>query len=274
MFTTRFLILAGLIGSIAAAPAAFGAPAGGPVMATVNGEAITQDELVQRLLRYHGKSALDAMINRTVVAQEAKRQGVSVTDAEVDQRIGLIKNQLGGAEGYSRWLSQSGLAEAQHREQVRATLLTEKIVQKTDPIKDPELEQALVRIIILPSETDAKGVTKILNGGGDFIQLARERSTHRQTAEQGGLLPPLTRAEFPDVWKAIQGMKPGQTTAPVKLGSDWAIVKLERRRPAAEQSEAERERNRTRLLSMKMDRWLTATRAKAKIQYPTPLPTP
>jgi foldase protein PrsA len=267
-------MLAGLIASTAGAPAAFGAPAGDPVMATVNGEAITHEELVQRLLRYYGKTALDAMINRTIVTQEAKRQGVSVTDAEVDQRMALIKNQLGGAEGYSRWLTQSGLAEAQHREQVRATLLTEKIVQKTDPIKDTELEQALVRVIILPSEADAKGVAKILNGGGDFIQLARERSTHRQTAEQGGLLPPLTRAEFPDVWKAVQGMKPGQTSDPVKLGSDWAILKLERRRPAADQNEAERERNRTRLLSMKMDRWLTTARARAKINHPTPLPTP
>jgi foldase protein PrsA len=274
MFTKRFVILAGLVAWAVGAPSSFGAPAAGPVMATVNGESITQEDLVQRLLRYNGKSALDAMINRTIVSQEAKRQGVSVTDAEVDQRLGLIKNQLGGAEGYSRWLSQSGLAETQHREQVRATVLTEKIVQKADPIKDAELEQAFVRIIILPNETDAKGVAKILNGGGDFIQLARERSTHRQTGEQGGLLPPLTRAEFPDIWKAIQGMKPGQTSAPVKLGTDWAILKLERRRPASEQTETERERNRTRLLSMKMDRWLTATRAKAKIQYPTPLPTP
>jgi foldase protein PrsA len=274
MFTKRFVILASLVAWAAGAPSSFGAPAAGPVMATVNGESITQEDLVQRLLRYNGKSALDAMINRTIVSQEAKRQGVSVTDAEVDQRLGLIKNQLGGAEGYSRWLSQSGLAETQHREQVRATVLTEKIVQKADPIKDAELEQAFVRIIILPNETDAKGVAKILNGGGDFIQLARERSTHRQTGEQGGLLPPLTRAEFPDIWKAIQGMKPGQTSAPVKLGTDWAILKLERRRPASEQTETERERNRTRLLSMKMDRWLTATRAKAKIQYPTPLPTP
>lgn len=274
MFTKRFAVLIGLTCSVSGAPAAFGAPARGPVMATVNGEAITQEELVQRLLRYQGKAALDAMVNRAIVNQEARRQKVSVTDAEVNERLGLIKNQLGGAEGYSRWLAQSGLAEAQHREQVRATLLTEKIVAKTDPIKDAELEQALVRIIILPNEADAKGVAKILSGGGDFIQLARERSAHRQTAEQGGLLPPLTRAEYPDIWKAIQGIKPGQTTRPVKLGSDWAILKLERRRPAAEQSEAERERNRTRLLSMKLDRWLNAARARAKINYPTPLPTP
>src|SRR5438128_8946143 len=94
---------------------AFGAAASdGPVLATVNGQPITQEELVQRLLSYHGKASLEAMINRMLVTQEAKRLGVTVTDAELDARVGLIKNQLGGAEGYSAWLAQGGLTEAQH----------------------------------------------------------------------------------------------------------------------------------------------------------------
>jgi foldase protein PrsA len=271
----HWLWIAGLVLTAGGASSVLGAPAaGGPVMATVNGEPITQEALVHRLLITHGKSSLEAMINRTLVNQEAKRQAVTVPDEEVDQRLRLIKNQLGGAEGYSRWLEQSGLAEAQHREQVRATLLTEKIVQKTDPIKDAELEQAAVRVILLRNEQDARGVEKILKDGGDFIQLARERSIDKQTGEQGGLLPPMMRAELPDVWRAVEKLKAGQTTGPVKLGDQWAVLKLEQRRPAAQQSEPERERNRTRLLSAKMDRWLTQARAKAKINYPTPLPTP
>src|SRR2546421_8125649 len=151
-----------------AVPAVIAAPAGGSVVATVNGEPITHDALVQRLLSSHGKSTLEVMINRTLVNQEAKRLGVSVTDAEVDTRMSLIKNQLGGAEGYSRWLSQSEITEAQHRENARATLLTEKIVNKTDPIKDADLELARVRIIILANEADAKTVEGILKNAGDF----------------------------------------------------------------------------------------------------------
>jgi foldase protein PrsA len=274
MLKKRFVGLAGLVLSLAGGPGALGAPAGGPVMATVNGEAITQEALVQRLLAYQGKASLEAMINRVLVNQQAKREGVAVTDSEVDERVRLIKNQLGGAEGYSHWLAQSGVTEGQHREQVRATLLTEKIVQKTDPIKDAELEQVLVRIILLPNEADGKSVAKILKDGGDFIQLARERSVDRQSAEQDGRLPPLMQADLPQVWKAVDGVKVGQTTGPVKLGDGWAILRLEQRRPVAQQSDQERERNRTRLLSAKMDRWLTEARGKAKINYPTPLPAP
>src|SRR5713226_5903689 len=89
---------------------AFGAAASdGSVLATVNGQPITQEELVQRLLSYYGKSSLEAMVNRMLVNQEAKRLGVTVTDTEMDARLGLIKNQLGGAEGYSHWLDESGI---------------------------------------------------------------------------------------------------------------------------------------------------------------------
>lgn len=274
--TKRFLLTLAILLPLTAAgigPRAFGAAASdGSVLATVNGQPITQAELVQRLLSYYGKSSLEAMINRMLVNQEAKRLGVTVSDAELDARMSLIKNQLGGAEGYSHWLAQSGITEAQHREQVHATMLTEKIVAKTNPIKDSELEQAVVRIILLPNETDAKSVETVLKSGGDFIQLARERSLDRQTGDQGGLLPPVMQAEYPDIWKAIAGLKTGQTTGPVKLGDSYAILKLETRIPASKQTEAEKERNRTRLMSVKLNEWLDSARKRAKITYGAPLP--
>jgi foldase protein PrsA len=273
--TKQFFWKTSVILSLAAgiaAPRALGAAAGdGSVLATVNGQPITREELVQRLLTYYGKSSLEAMINRMLVAQEAKHLGVTVTDAALDARLGLIKNQLGGAEGYSHWLSQSGITEAQHREQVRATMLTEKIVEKTDPIKDAELEQVVVRIILLPNETDARSVESILKNGGDFIQLARERSVDRQTGEQGGLMPPFMRAELPDLWKAVANLKPGQITGPVKLADAEAILKLDQRIPASQQNEQEKERSRARLMSLKLNEWLDTARKHAKITYGAPL---
>lgn len=271
----HFLGKTGLLLSLAAmggVPPVMAAPAGGTVLATVNGEPITQEALVQRLLSSQGKSTLEVMINRMLVLQEAKRLSITVTDAEVDTRMSLIKNQLGGAEAYSRWLSESRITESQHRENARVTLLTEKIVNKTDPIKDADLELARVRIILLGNEADAKNAENVLKNGGDFIQLARERSIDRQTGEQGGLLPPLSRVEFPDLWRAIADLKPGGTTAPVKLADGYAILKLEQRLPASQQDEKEKERNRARMLSARIDQWLDAARKKAKISYGAPLP--
>jgi foldase protein PrsA len=273
--TKRFFWKTSVILSLAiglAPPRTLAAPAGdGTVVATVNGQAITREEVVQRLLSYYGKSSLEAMINRMVVTQEAKRLGITVSDAELDTRIGLVKNQLGGAEGYSHWLAQSGLSEAQHREQVRATMLSEKIIAKTDPIKDADLETVLVRIILLPNETEARSVQTILKNGGDFIQLARERSIDRTTGDQGGQMPPFMRNEFPDLWKAVSGLKPGQTTGPVKLPDSYAILKMEQRITASQQTEQEKERSRARLTSLKLTEWLDELRKRSKITYGAPL---
>src|SRR5207253_5285649 len=79
--TKQFLGISGLFMSLLAgggASWAFAAAADGPVLATVNGEPITQEALAQRLMSYYGKSSLDAMINRMIVSQEAKRLGVTV----------------------------------------------------------------------------------------------------------------------------------------------------------------------------------------------------
>jgi len=233
------LTAVGAVSSGVAAPAA-----GGAVVATVNGQPITQDALVQRLLSSHGKSTLEVMINRALVDQEAKRLSVS----------------------------ESGITEAQHRENARATLLTEKIINKTDPVKDADLELAKVRIIMLANEADAKAVAGILKNGGDFIQLARERSVDRQTGEQGGLLPPLSRIEFPDLWRAIANLKDGGTSEPVKLADGYAILKLEQRLPASQQDDKEKERNRARMLSARIEQWVDEARKRAKISYGAPLP--
>src|SRR4051812_7843020 len=81
LWKSGLLLSLAAVGAIPAAKAA--AVAGGTVLATVNGEPITQDALVQRLLASQGKSTLEVMINRMLVNQEAKRLGIRVTDAEV-----------------------------------------------------------------------------------------------------------------------------------------------------------------------------------------------
>ena len=85
-------------------------------------------------------------------------------------------------------------------------------------------------------------------------------------------MPPVMQAEYPQIWKAIANLKPGQTTGPVKLVDAYAILKLEQRLAASQQNEQERERTRARLLSVKLSQWLDAARKHAKITYPTPLP--
>ena len=80
--------------------------------------------------------------------------------------------------------------------------------------------------------------------------------------------------DLPEVWQAIAGLKPGELSKPVKLGANFAIVRLEDRLPASTLDAQQRERDRQRLLSYRMNLWLDSVRKQAKISYPMPVSLP
>jgi foldase protein PrsA len=244
------------------------------VVAMVGDEPITREALVKRLLAYYGDTALDAMINQTIVRQVAQRQKITVTDAEVDRRVLQVKGMFRTPEMYLQMLRESGMTEPQHREQVRFTMLSEKIVAKVDPVTDADLELARARVIVVGTDEEAKTLVKQLKGGVDFVQTARQKSLDKRTGQAGGDLGYFLRVDLPDVWKVIANMKPGEVTGPAKLGTSIVVLKLEERRPASQLTPPERDRYTTRILNYKIGEWLDRSRRQTKVTRPVPLNLP
>src|SRR6202790_472968 len=75
----------------AGSPAGPGAPVAAPqkpqLMATVNNEEITRQELAQECLSHYGKEVLEAMVNKYLIVQYCQRAGVVVTQQEVNDEI-------------------------------------------------------------------------------------------------------------------------------------------------------------------------------------------
>ena len=70
------------------------------VVATVNGEKITKQELYDAFVANGGASILEQLISERLIAQEAAKLGIEVTDAEVQQEIDrLIEEKLLWYEG-------------------------------------------------------------------------------------------------------------------------------------------------------------------------------
>jgi parvulin-like peptidyl-prolyl isomerase len=124
------LVLMALAGAALAAPATK-LPGGADVVALVNNEPITREALIKRLLAYHGERTLDAMVNQVIVRQAAQKNKLVITDEEVDRRVVQIKGMFRTPELYQQMLIESGLTEPQHREQIRLTLLSERILSRT-----------------------------------------------------------------------------------------------------------------------------------------------
>jgi hypothetical protein len=244
------------------------------VLATVNGETITRKQLVNRLLEYQGDDALQKMINRTLVMQSAKKLSLTVSDTEIDAEVERIKKNFKNEKDFLRVLQSSNLSERQHRDEVRFTLLMQRVVLKEQPVTDEDLQQYDVRMIIAPDKKTAeKWITEL--GTTDFARMATERSADDAGRATGGRMKPFLRIELLDVWRAINEQKIGKgayTKTPVLLtDATWAIIKLENVIPASSASSVEKERLDALVRRYRMDRWLSQARDSAKVAFPSTL---
>src|SRR3989344_2004054 len=62
--------------------------------ATVNGEMISRWKLIKQLEKQNGSQALDNLVVETLIMQEAKKKGVAVSDAELEEEIKKIEERF------------------------------------------------------------------------------------------------------------------------------------------------------------------------------------
>lgn len=114
-------------------------------VAHVNGEAISQRDLVNRLMADYGEGILEQLITELLVAQEAKRLGINVTDADVDQRIRKQAAQLPQGTTLEEFLRKQNppIGMTTYREILRTLMRLEKMVEKEVSVTEAEVVQFL-----------------------------------------------------------------------------------------------------------------------------------
>ena len=65
------------------------------VVASVNGQSITKDELYDALVKQGGQQALDVLIMKRIIEMEAKKQDVQVSAEDIDGEIEQMAQQYG-----------------------------------------------------------------------------------------------------------------------------------------------------------------------------------
>jgi len=92
----------------------------------------------------------------------------------------------------------------------------------------PPQRQLKARHILVETEEAAKEVIVALDGGADFAELAKERSTG-PSGPNGGELPPFTAGEMvPEFSDAAFAMEVGShSKAPVQTQFGWHVIKVD-----------------------------------------------
>jgi peptidyl-prolyl cis-trans isomerase SurA len=248
------------------------------IAAVVNDDVVLQSDVEEQLYLFLMRSqaepdsqtvdtlrrqVLDQLIDEKLVVAEAKRQGVTVTDAdvarEVDAAVADAKQRMGSPEAFQAQLARENMTEeklrAKYKEEVKRQMLGQRLVQKQLPRKTvtpaeaeayfkahpdkfpqapPELRLAVIQIPVEADEQSERAartrideIRKKIAGGQKFAKVAQESSDDAESARSGGDLGFFTPGTLePDFDRAAFSQKIGELGQPVRSSYGWHLIEV------------------------------------------------
>ncbi len=246
------------------------------------------------------REALDQLIEKELVWQEAQRRGIVVTQAEVDAALKDLESKHKSRDDFLRRMQNAGFDEKSYGEYIRREIAIQRCLDEAfapTPVTDqdvhdfylanpdkftrPEGVHARHILVKVPynadAETRAKARQRIeeplakARKGEDFASLAREYSEDA-SAESGGDLGAFPRGRMvPEFDEAAFKLQAGEISGVVETQYGLHIIKVDERFPEKLMSEDEiRDRLREYMSSQRRDEARRAgdraLRDKAKIE--------
>ena len=194
----------------------------------VNGVAIRQSEVLDRLLRRHGAQTVDEMIDELLLRQAAASRKLKTDQGEVERRFKRLEKQFGSRELLVSQLEQAGTSIAKVKEDLSEEVLRERLIAAARGIKvsEDELKQAFeqnreklgkpesahLRHILVKTKAEADELAAKVKGGADFQALARERSLAASGKAAGGDYGFVSRGMLPpEIDEIAFALKDGET---------------------------------------------------------------
>jgi foldase protein PrsA len=192
------------------------------------------------------QQTLSTLIQSAWIEGEAKNLGVSVTDAEVNKQLAQTKKQsFPTAKAFQKFLTQSGMTEADVVARVRiqalATKMTQKIQQGASPVTDAEIaayynqnkaqfsvpERRDIEVILTKTQARATAAKHAVTGGMSWKAAAKKYSTDAASRATGGVLRGVAKGQQDRALDlAAFSSKKGTVVGPVHGQFGWYIVRV------------------------------------------------
>ncbi|WP_298203304.1 peptidylprolyl isomerase [Desulfosporosinus sp.] len=256
------------------------------IVAKVNGVKITQSELNELLLQQGGKDALDTLIQQSIIKQEAKKQKIQVSEADIDKELTILKETFGSEDAFTQALETNSITLDALKENILLNLEVKRIMEANSPITGGEIQQyfetnkeSLGTIeevkashILVETEELAQEVKTKLSAGEDFAELAKQYSTDENSKELGGDLGFFARGDMEKEFEEVAfSLSVGQVSDPVKTTYGYHIIKADDKKEAKEAAfEESKDKIKDILLESKLetefDPWLQDRMAEYNIE--------
>ncbi len=227
-------------------------------------QAADRDLSIERSDEERIRLVANDLIEQTLLAQAARRNGFSVDDKQLTDRIQQLIEEAGGRQAFEGWLSQMGYAEESvFRSALRRALEAAWQRAQLEDSLPPQVEQVKARQILVRLRSTADSLYRQLQAGADFATLA-----FQYDPLTGGDLGWFPRGflTVPAVEEAAFGLQPGEYSGVIESNFGYHIVQVEQRdesRPLSGEA-------RLTLQQKIIQEWIETQRAAAQIEMRYP----
>ncbi len=220
------------------------------VAALVNGEPVTVAQLADECVARHGQEILEGMISRQILEQACQKQGIAVSEQEIDREIARaaaanVKSKPDGSPDVAAWLElatkKQGISVDVYRnDAVWPSVVLKKMVGDKVQVNDEDLRKGYesnygprVRClaIVLDTQRRAEQVFEMArrdNTTKHFGDLAAEYSVEASSREMRGEVPPIRKyGGEPLLEEEAFKLKPGEISGVIQVGGKFVILRCE-----------------------------------------------
>ena len=233
------------------------------IFAEVNGEIITSQDMQERVNAFVATTqipvneqtkdmiigkVLQSAIDEKVKIQEAQKNGIKLSDKEIEEGMKNFAKANGiSLEKFRQMLKSSGVKESVFKAQMAAEMGWSRLVQRKAAqevkVTQSEVNEALNKVLedvkmpkfmvseIVIAKKDGKHIEDLVSNlrQDPRFELYAMQFSQSPSAQGGGRLGWINKGMLAQpLERALSKMKEGEISNPISLGSDYYILRLDK----------------------------------------------
>ncbi|HET6475666.1 MAG TPA: peptidylprolyl isomerase [Thermoleophilia bacterium] len=204
-------------------------------------------------------SIVNYLVQNEIIKEQAAEMDVTVTDAQLEERMKQIVEQVGGQKKLDKLLKDQNVTEAQLQDQLNAQMLQDAVQQKVNEdikLSDEDLkkyyedpknktqfeapESVDARHILVKTKAEAEKVRALLeadNSDANWKKVAKEYSTDPGSKDAGGSLGNFPKGRMVKPFEDVAfDLKVGEISQPVKTQFGYHVIEVTKKTEGSSQT--------------------------------------
>lgn len=212
-----------------------------PIVAVVNNQPITREQLARDCLLHYGTSVLERIVNKWLIAQACMKANIAISEQEINAEVERVASRFGLP--VDRWMTmleqERGISPEQYSQDIIwPTLALRKLAGARLEVTQEELTRAYetqfgpavrARLISTRDPVKAERLREAaVADPNEFGNLAKDHSEDVNSAAAKGIIQPIRmHGTYEELEKAAFEMKDGEISPVLHAAGQYIILKRE-----------------------------------------------